>query len=557
MRANAFLLIFLFFLSPALHAEEGARSPNSEGARRPNSEGARSPLGPLLDATMSFFKPLSGSVLSVQDGLIGTDIADGLKEAMRLSVLRKGKPYEHPVTKEPIGALETPVGTAEVRDGKIVLLKGEAVIGDILRVSSARVKALFYQSPEVSWGIAEEYYGSLKETGRFQLIDSRSKSEERLKPEAEEVGADVVLVLNAEEAEGGVLLRQRLLWAGDMKQIASLELRLEDAYVRELKFGEEFFAPPKEPYLVFDMPFPVRFITAGDLDGDGVLELIMSTGKNIYFYTSGKTLKPALDDAEIKGKWSEPHIRLDSADSDGDGKDEVLVVVMAGSRVRSYLYSWKDGGFAETRRWDFFVRALPAGLYGQKYSSLSGFKGEVFPIEDAPPVELPKGINLYDFLLFGSGYILVYDEAGYLNLYDQKGLRLWRSKEDYGGPLQSFELEPPTVMAPRESWTIKDRLVPAGKNALVIKRIPVAPMSRGLGFKHSELTVLRPSGISVEERTLIGYIPDKAVDFALGKDSVFVVSENVSLMKVFKGMGFLARKIYVFPLGGKRDAVVR
>ncbi len=81
-------------------------------------------------------------------------------------------------------------------------------------------------------------------------------------------------------------------------------------------------------------------------------------------------------------------------------------------------------------------------------------------------------------------------------------------------------------------------------------------MSRGLGFKHSELIVLRPSGTSVEERTLIGYIPDKAVDFALGKDSVFVVSENINLMKVFKGMGFMARKIYVFPLGGKRDAAV-
>ena len=71
-------------------------------------------------------------------------------------------------------------------------------------------------------------------------------------------------------------------------------------------------------------------------------------------------------------------------------------------------------------------------------------------------------MNIYDFTFInepdGKKLVLAYDDAGYLNLYDE-GIRIWRSRGDYGGFQTTFKRTAPTIMMESGVWAVKDRLL--------------------------------------------------------------------------------------------------
>ncbi|MDP3260876.1 MAG: VCBS repeat-containing protein, partial [Thermodesulfovibrionales bacterium] len=303
----------------------------------------------MRDDVLSYFRPLKGKVVSVNNGMAVINIGEksNVKKGMRFIVFREGSVFLHPVTKEPIGTLEAVIGKAEVKEvghdtSTAVILKGDVKVSDKVRISETGVRMLFYQGKNVDWSLGDSYYRLIKETGRFEIVDTaiETDNDSEIIAEAKRLNADVVLILSAKEAAGDTMLKHRLLWADNSLKFAEDEVRVAVAFMKELRFGEEFFGPQKGDVRTFvDLPFGVRLITAGDIDGDGKAELLMSTGSDIRLYSLG-----AAGDLsslyEIKGSSKDDHLWLDVLDINRDGKDEVILTLMKDNMVVSRIYEF-------------------------------------------------------------------------------------------------------------------------------------------------------------------------------------------------------------------------
>ncbi len=107
------------------------------------------PLNKMRDETISYFKPLTGKIIMVvgndsqrEDKKVVVDLGtkDSVKMGMRFNILREEAPFKHPVTKEPLGKIESSVGRLEIKevgpDSSIgIIVAGDAKEGDKVRIS--------------------------------------------------------------------------------------------------------------------------------------------------------------------------------------------------------------------------------------------------------------------------------------------------------------------------------------------------------------------------------------------------------------------------------------
>jgi len=530
---------------------------------------AEDPLGHLRDETLSYFKPLKGRVLSVDGGTITADLGvkSAVKKGMRFSILKEGVPFLHPVTKEPVGRIETPAGKAVVKEigaeGSVMeILSGSASAGDTLRTSGMKVRMLFYQDRTVDWTLGESYYRLLKESGRFELLDTPldSGDDSVVMAEARRLNAEVALILRAAASGKDTILSQRLLWVEDSSILADSRVSVDAAYVKELKSGEGLVAIQSsgDALLFFDLPFTARLITTGDVDGDGRQELIISTGSDIRVCVIGVNLQTLY---EMKGVGGDI-LWMDTLDINSDGRDEIIVTSMKDDEVVSYIYELRGSEFSLLYKDRLFLRRLGDGLVAQGYDRAEGFDGPVFHLTYQSGVfrrggtlKLPPGVNIYDFAPIeapnSEGYILAYDDAGYLNLYNTTGLRVWRSSEGYGGFLTTFKKAAPTIMVDRGEWAVKDRIFLRNSESIVAKRIPLANMAKGIGYKRSQIRVLWWTGLSMEERTIIDNISGGIQDYTLAGDRLIVISRPLFGIKpknILKGENPLGSMLYVYSI---------
>ena len=529
------------------------------------------PLNMMRDDVLLYFKPLKGRIKSISNegAIADIGIKADVKKGMRFTVFREGTPFLHPVTKEPIGLLEAVIGKAEVRDvgpdtSAIVILKGAVKESDRIRVSETGVRVLFYHRRNVDWSLADSYYRLLKETGRFELIDTalETDSDEEVLAEAKKLNADVVLILSAKGAGGDILLMQRLFWVDNSVRFAESETKVAFALMKEFKFGEEFFGPQKvDTWLYVDLPFGVRLIASGDVDGDGKAEILLSTGKDVRFYMPGGEVSRRY---EIKGATMDDHLWLDVMDINGDGRHEVMLTLMKDEKIISRIYEMKNDKFSVLWEGNVFLRRIGSELVAQAYTAGEGYRGPVFTIiwkdgyKKGGNISLPSDVNIYDFVYInesdGRRLILAYDDAGYLSLYDG-GKKIWQSKEDYGGFLTTFRKPAPTVMADMKGeWSVKDRLSLQNREVFVIKRLPFVGMAKGMGYSNSQVRSLWWTGVSMEERTVIENIPGTLLDYSLEGDRLILLdrpSFGIKLQNIFKGENPLGSVLYIYSLKGR------
>ena len=550
-------------------------------------------ISQLKEETLSYFRPLKGKVVSVSGNVITSDLGaqSGIKKGMRLRIFKEGTPFLHPVTKEPMGRVETPEGKAEVKEvsadrSTLEVINGNAGEGDILRVSEMKARVLFYQDRHVDWNLGEAYYQALKESGRLELMDTSldSANDAQIVAEARKLNAEAVLILTAKESEKEMLLlRQRILWTEDSAGLADEEVRVDMAVVKELRAARNMLTPlatAGDTLLFFDLPFSASLVASGDLEGDGNKELIIGSGRELRVFSLGGSLLPLY---EHKGPGGDDYLWIDTMDVNGDGKDEIIVTSMRGrqvdvssesinqvikdeGKVVSYIYERKGSEFALLWKGNIFLRALPLlGLIGQHYDEGEGFGGPVFRMNHTSGsftkgdvVKLPMGVNIYDFTYMagpdGARYTLAYDNSGYLNLYNDEGLRVWQSKVAYQGFHNTFRKSGPTVMVGRDEWSVKDRLFMRNRESFVVKRIPLADMARGLGYKASQIKTMWWTGLSMEENVLIDGISGGVMDYAFIQDKLIVLSKPLFGIKpknILKGESPTGSMIYVYSLKGR------
>ncbi len=553
---------------------------------------AQDPVVQLKDETLSYFKPLKGKIVSMVDKTITSDLGakSGIKKGMRVTIFREGMPFLHPITKEPMGKVEMPVGSAEVKEvneqGSVLeVLKGDVKVDDIARISEMKIRILFYQDKSADWNLADSYYELLKESGRFDIVDTSldSADNEKIIAEAKRLNADVALVLAEKDSDTDVLLKQKMFWVGDSSKIADSEARLSGSYVKGLRSARSVTAPASsagDALLFFDLPYSGRFVTAGDFKGDGTQELVIGTSRALQVYSLSASLQNLY---EVKGFAGDDFLWVDAMDVNGDGRDELIVTSLRGrsvdttgdsvvptvrdeGRLVSYIYGLKGPEFVLLWKGNMFLRALPPlGLIAQKYEEGGGFAGPVFRVgyqsgemKPGDPIKLPGGVNIYDFVFLegpeGAKYTLAYDDSGYLNLFNDTGLRVWQSKESYGGFPVSFKKTAPTVMVSRGEWSIKDRLFVRNRESFAVKRIPLASVAKGLGYKSSEIKTLWWTGFSMEENTLVDGISGGVIDFAFYADKLIILSKPLFGLKpknILKGESPLGSMMYVYSVKGR------
>jgi hypothetical protein len=531
------------------------------------------PLNRMRDETISYFKPMTGKITMIEDKKVVVDIGakDSVRTGMRFNILREEAPFKHPVTKETLGKLESSVGSLEIKeagpDSSVgTIMRGDAKEGDKVRISEIKVNILFCQSKDIDWYLADSYYRNLKETGRFNMIDTGIETDDQSKviEEAKRLHAEVVLLLTATAADSGTLLTQRLLWVSDGLKLAEVNTKIDVAYTKELRFGEEFFRPNKEAaWLEFELPFGARLITTGDINGDGKQEIVLSTGKDIKVYIPGADLQPAFGGSYIGGSNLDEHLWIDTIDLNRNGRDEIIVTSMRGDNVTSYIYEFSGAEFILLYKDNVFLRRIENRLIAQAHSNAEGFEGAVFNIvwegkyKKGSEIKLPKGVNIYDFIYIDDPQtgrlILAYDEEGFLNLYDSNGVKTWRSKANTGGFLTTFKKSAPSIMVERGEWAIKDRLFLRNKESLFIKRIPLLGLVKGLGYKSSQIKRLWWNGLSMEEGVLIDDIKGSILDYTSAGDKIIVLVSPLFGIKagnILKGENPLKTMLYIHSIKG-------
>lgn len=543
------------------------------------------PFENLAESTVSYFTPVEGAVTAVGEDTISSDIGTsaGIREGMRLTITRKGAPFVHPITKEKLGLTESHIGRAEVveagPDGSTLkVLSGEPEAGDILRLTSAAVRTLFFQSSDVDWNVSEEYYDALKDTGRFELIDTAPgiPVDETIIEQARDRGAEVALVLTSAKSPEGLVLKQRLLWVEDGATLSAESVTLSDDLLADLKLGSDLFTPKKDFIITFVVPSRTNFIASGDIDGDGAKELLLGDSNTISFHNAGGSLEDILGGLELSGPKTETFIWVDVDDLDGDEKDEIIITSLRGDRIISRVYKYDGSGFSVELESNHFLRVIDGALYGQKFARDEGYKGPVFPVEwgtsagDGKPeaLKIPQGINIYDFNVMttkeGEKAVVAYDDAYHLNLYGEDGQWTWRSPESYGAPLLSFKktasgtvnirpADSNTTVYAKDEWNVKDEIHVIGRSAIAIKRIALVEQAKGMGFKNSQVIGLNWFGPVFQETPMIKDVSGNITGLAVIDEKLYLLVNppmGFDAKKLLKGKSPVAKHIYVYSLKG-------
>lgn len=549
-------------------------SPDAYSQTKAPATARETSLNALKTEILSFFEPLHGKIVSVSGNSVKADIGSqkSVRAGMRFSAFSEGVSFIHPVTREPLGRIEIPSGTIEITaateldsSGIIISGKPEDLSKAKIKIAGTKIRLLFYQG-NVDWFLGDSYYQMLKESGRFELIDTGIETDDPAKiiAEGKAKGAEAVLILGSEDLKDHVNITQKLFWVSDAKQFSEKKVPVDVAYVKGLRFKSGLFgAREGEVLLSFQLPFGARRLAVGDLDGDDNPEIILAYGTSIRIYRPGVDLKLLWD---FKVPSGGDVLWIDTIGLDKNRKDAILMTTIKDGEVSSYIYELKEASFVQI--WnakDIFIRKLDNGLAGQEYTKTDGYDGAVFNLVNADGtykkggnIKLPSGVNIYDFQYLnspdGRQAILSWDDDGYLSLYNEQGIRVWISKEDFGGFSEKFKREAPTISVDRGSWSVKDKLLIKDNEVFAPKRKPLLGMAKGLGYKSSEIKSLWWNGIAIEERQFLEEIGGDIIDYALVGDRIVVLAKplfGIRTQNILKAENPLGIMVYIFSMKGR------
>jgi hypothetical protein len=517
---------------------------------------------------------------------------------MRFTAFKEGATFTHPVTKEYLGKMEMPVGTIEITSvgtststGRIISGKSADFQGASVKIAGKKIRLLYYQG-NVDWNLGDAYFRTLLDSGRFEMIDTglQSASNAELLEEAKKQGAEVIMALSSEELKNTIELTQKLSWANDGRQFSDIKTSIALASVNQLKFSSGAFAWRQgEALMTYKLPFSAKRMAVGDFRGTGQLDIVFASENRVSVYKLDVELKP-LWEFNIPG--SGEILWIDTLDVNKDGRDEILVTTATGLKssllaytteenvqiarqegngtVRSFIFSLQDDKFKPIWKGEnMFIRTLDRNLVSQDFSNAEGFDGKLYPLEfnngrlsKGTPISITKGLNIYDFQYVyapdGRKGYFAWDENGFVNFFNDKGVRTWVSREEFGGVADSFKKESRNVVLNTGSWSMKDKFVTANHEVLAIKRNPMFGFVtiKSLGYSSSELRSFWWNGITVEERSYLEEVNGTIVDYVVIGQRLLVLVKPYLLSFdaakiLLKGENPAGMTLYVFSTKGR------
>lgn len=564
-----------------------------------DGSGAGDAVSRLKSRVLSYFQPAKGTVTGITDGSVTIEIDAGQTagQGMRFEVFRKGAPFRHPVTDELIGYAEDLVGTVEVSgeasgDGTSArVINGDLRAGDSVRITSSKVKLAFFQDRKADWPLSEAFFQSLKDSGRFELLESyvSGYKPDVLAEKGREIGAGAVLMFSTPVRDKRTYLNVRLYWPDDAALFLEAEEMVSQAMVDKLKIEDEFISSPAsnlDPWASYEIQDGM-LITMGDTDNDGAKEVVISNGQDLRIYT----LKDELQEVwMIEGKKDEQHLSIDILDLNRNGTAEIFVTSLTDgnairgeiqdsdqhldrkrSRMRSYIIEYGPSGYKKIKdSMPYYFRVIGGTLLMQKFRSGAGFSGKVFEGEwrdgnyqPAESVNLPGGANIYGFTFVdwrnnGETGLITFDDDGYLTLYDHTGHAVWKSGKSLGKFQLSFREFTHSLANPVRKWSVRGRLITIkterGQEVLAVRRVPFASAAPGLGTTGAEVYSFWWDGSEMDKDILLNEISGSITDYWVDKGKLFLVAKGsiISFVKNAATGEFTKGSIlYYFNFGSK------
>ncbi len=513
----------------------------------------------------TYFPKAESRVTSVDGSGIGINIGrnKGLLPGMILSVTREGEEIFHPVTKEPLGRHEDEIGYIELKaveqESSTGILAGgkkdNVKSGDKARLTSGKIKAAVVPAaPETNIFIIDQFADALEETGRFTIV-SGSDVDKILKEHPNEGKEEIarrvgdafkvsnILFVKTSPSKDKTLFTAELISLPNNSSIANLTAILRVPSKGPLPMEDDpqfkaFVIKKKEFWKKEEIPFGVRWVSVGDLDGDGKNEIVVSNGNKIrvYRYADGKFV---LIWEEKDAKRAYNQLYIDVADINKDGKAEIFITNLIKDRLYSYVIEWRDGEFKKIQKdMKYFlkVQTMASGdsiLLCQEIGNKTPFYGNVKRCEwdgakykEGERFPLPKGVNIYGFTIAdldgnGDEEIIAIDDTEHIRIYSMDGKQVLRSPDRYGGYGTSFDFDfVDDISGAREKKaTIKGRIFAKdidgdGRLELILSKNVASTYAFEVfrGYLYGEMYVFHWNGVALNEmwkiKRVSGFIDD-------------------------------------------------
>ena len=194
----------------------------------------------------------------------------------------------------------------------------------------------------------------------------------------------------------------------------------------------------------------LRGVDAGDVDGDGLNEILLIDNKSLWVYKqAGGRLRLF---RKIEAHKNDNFLTLDVADLNRNGLSEIIVSNLRSGTLNSFILEFEERNIkkiSDRQRWFFRVIDHPVKgptLVGQKMSvsrrPIGGiypfvWEGQTFRPEEKPLVSGHKipvfGLTIGEVGGRGEVNIIYMDYQDRLRVLNQEGGNLWESGEHYGG----------------------------------------------------------------------------------------------------------------------------
>ena len=505
------------------------------------------------------FAVLSGYVVMPinQEYLVDLDARDHLAVGDILTLVIPGKKIYHPVTKEVLGSVDTPVGYLQVTRINSGYSYAKLLTSDVEPQNGAQVRrfeqvpARFVDNKDDGGGLARQLQMDLPQ---FKWLQEGASEQPLL---TFVLKADSLLVKTAGDnllhkyavtdnhqlaAPAGPALRTsgvrstkpepKLLEKAAGSVLSVLNLGDDNDFMADAGIIRQNAASLRGVWLGPNIEGNPVGVAVADLDGDGQQEIAVALDSKLLIgqVSQGKYVGKA----EVAIPAGRQILSLDAADLDNDGRPELYLTAVAQYELASFVVQYTGSDYAlavNNVKWYLRVVELPGqqhALIGQAMGhEKQSFLGNPFHVrlEDnrlvrGDEIVLPGLVNIYSFLPFTddkNNLIYVYLTMGdYLKVVSAEGVELWESSEYFGGSETCFDNRKGHDGDTVVPTCIQSRLVKTpGNEILVAQNDGQRLMQRYRKFKESRILSMNWNGFAMEEnwRTVgqKGYLGDYAL----------------------------------------------